>query len=166
MMLCVCRGPGLPRLLPAAAVHSFVDVTPKLPNVSIRCIRGGVVAERGWAVYTLVSTVDSDEGCAPVRGEGGSVQSQLLLSQSCVCVHNMQATPGHPCVYYSGRPMRCPRSYFPVQYSHCTTQEDVWIGPHCVCVHLCSLLLTTGMATVGFARAQAGPLVRAPIPSP
>ena len=89
MMLCVCRGPGLPRLLPAAAVHSFVDVTPKLPNVSIRCIRGGVVAERGWAVYTLytlVSTVDSDEGCAPVRGEGGSVQSPLLLSQSCVCV--------------------------------------------------------------------------------
>jgi hypothetical protein len=155
MMLCVCRGPGVPRLLPAAAGHSFVDVTPKLPSVSVRCIRGGVVAERGWAVYTLVSTVDSDEGCAPVRGKAG-LCSLHYSCHSPVCVSTTCRPP--LCLLFRP-PHAVPTQLLPsALYSHCTTPKYVWIGPRCVHVHLCSLLLTTGMATVGFARAQAGPL--------
>jgi hypothetical protein len=130
-MLRVCRGPGLPRLLPAAAVHSFVDVTPKLPNVSMRCITGGVVAERGWAVYTLVSTVDSDEGCAPVRGEGGSVQCPLLL---CVCPQYA----GHPVYVSTIQAAPCGAHAVTSQYSTVTAPPRKMFGlVLIVCVFTC-----------------------------
>ena len=81
--------------------------------------------------------------------------STTTVTVLCVCVHNMQATPvstiqAAPCGAHAVTSQS-------VQYSHCTTQEDVWIGPHCVCVHLCSLLLTTGMATVGLPEPRPGP---------